>query len=404
MTDTNNGNHIVFTVCNLKYLDKALVLGKSLYETNSIILKIYIFDRKIDLSHLPDYVSITWVEEIADDNFYVNAFKYDVIELTTAYKPFIAMHLAKRYPTNNILFFDPDIMIFQSLEEITNKLNNHDFVLTPHISEIQYNPNENIHLQRFGFFNLGFFAFTPTENSINILNWWWTQCSELAFNEVHSGMFTDQKWMSLVPFYFNKILILRDKNLNVAWWNLKERQIQIHEGSFYIENEPLIFYHFSAFGSNSKITKRDFDMGDNSDHILNNLANAYAINLSEFSFLKKIIRSYSFDYFNDGSYINPVLRRAYASSCSLTTNKINPFEKGVEIRGFMRKNYLNSRNDKNFSFISHGDRSKYDIYFRSYTWCLRMLLMLFGPNRFMALNRMITFSSSLIFYKDFWKK
>lgn len=403
MTETNKSNSIVFTVCNLKYLDKALVLGKSLYETNSIILKIYIFDRKIDLPPLPDYVSITWIEEIADYNFYVNAFKYDVIELTTSYKPFIAIDLAKRYPESKILFFDPDIMIFQNLEEISDRLNKYDFILTPHISEIQYDPNENIHLQRFGFFNLGFFAFAPTENSLNILNWWWKQCSEMAFNEVHSGMFTDQKWMSLLTFYFNNILILRAKNLNVAWWNLKERKIEILNSSFFIENEPLIFYHFSAFGSNSKITKREFELGENSVRTLNRLADVYAISLSKFSLFKKTVKNYSFDYFNDGSYINPVLRRAFASSIYSFKKDKNPFEKGKEIKNFMKRNYLESRDHTNFSFISHADKSKYSIYYNLFTKSLRLVIRIFGPNRFMAINRMMTYSSSLINYKDLWK-
>lgn len=399
----NNNTTIAFTVCNLKYLDKALVLGESLNETNQIELIIYVFDKVCALPPFQDYISIVWIEDVADNQFYKNAFKYDVIELTTAYKPYLAMNLAIKNPENNILFFDPDIMIFENLIEITYELINYDFILTPHKSEIEYDPHKNIQLQKFGYFNLGFFAFKPNKNSIKILDWWWRQCKQMAFNEVHSGMFTDQKWMSLSTFYFDNILILRNKNMNVSWWNLHERKIEILNDSFVVEGKPLVFYHFSAFHSKSKITKREFELGENSNLILNKLAKVYSKKLLNYSNLKELIENYSFDYFNDGTYINPVLRRAYASSISILSRDINPFEKGKEIQSFVQRNFLESRGNSNFSFLSHADRSKYSIYYKLFTKSLRLLLRTFGPNRFMALNRMITYSSSLLNYKDLWK-
>jgi len=403
MVHKDKSKPIVFTVCNLKYLDKALVLGESLYRSNKFELNIYIFDKQIKLPQLPDYIKIEWIEKIADNDFYKNAFKYDVIELTTAYKPYIAADLATKHSGKKIFFFDPDVMIFENLDEISDQLNTFDFVITPHRADIVYNPHDNLHLQRFGFFNLGFFALNPNKNSIDILNWWWKQCSQLAFNEVQSGMFTDQKWMSLSTFYFDNILILRNKSLNVSWWNLNERRINIIDNSFYVEEKPLVFYHFSAFGSKSKITNREFELGKNSNSILSKLAEVYDSNLSKYSTIKNLVSEYSFDYFNDGTYINPVLRRAYASSNLILSTDLNPFEKGKEIRSFIQRNFLESRGNSNLSFISHADRSKYSIYYKLFTKSLRLLLRVIGPNRFMALNRMMTYSSSLINYKDLWK-
>ena len=97
-------NRIAFTVCNLGYLNKALVLANSLYQTNKLKTNIFIFDNKIDLPSFDDHIIITWIKDIAGNNFLKHAFKYNVIELTTAYKPFIAKKLIQSY--DQVFFFD----------------------------------------------------------------------------------------------------------------------------------------------------------------------------------------------------------------------------------------------------------------------------------------------------------
>ena len=77
MVHKDKSKPIVFTVCNLKYLDKALVLGESLYRSNKFELNIYIFDKQIKLPQLPDYIKIEWIEKIADNDFYKNGGRYE---------------------------------------------------------------------------------------------------------------------------------------------------------------------------------------------------------------------------------------------------------------------------------------------------------------------------------------
>ena len=54
----------IFTVCNLAYLSKALVLAESLVKFNQPKLKIYIFDRKVEMDLPTDLAEFHWVEEI----------------------------------------------------------------------------------------------------------------------------------------------------------------------------------------------------------------------------------------------------------------------------------------------------------------------------------------------------
>ena len=73
---------------------------------------------------------------------------YNVIELTTALKPYLATLMVKKY--SKVIFFDPDIMVFEKLDIVFENLNNYDFLLTPHQSSKEYNPLKNLNYQRFG--------------------------------------------------------------------------------------------------------------------------------------------------------------------------------------------------------------------------------------------------------------
>ncbi|MDC0280903.1 hypothetical protein OAL03_05025 [Akkermansiaceae bacterium] len=393
----------VFTVCNVGYLSKALALSESLKSYEDKKLKIFLFDKKRKLDFKASSCEITWIEDIAPHNFFQLAFKYNVIELTTAFKPFIGSYLSEFY--EKVIFFDPDILLFDNLSLIYDTLENDNFLLTPHISEIEYNPDLNLNYQKFGFYNLGFFAFKSNNESREILEWWWRQCESYCFDETHQGAFTDQKWMSLGPFYFTEIKVLRDVGLNVAWWNLHEREVSFKEGRFVVRNSSqqsnLIFFHFSAFGGEDCISKKSFNLGGNKKTTLSKLSTTYL----EFLHKSKVRGqlSYSYDFREGGMYINPVLRRAYASKFKSLEEVLNPFGYNDLIDQFIGKNYLISRNTKNNSHIGNKEKNRYLFPIRIYFMILRFVLKISGPNNFMALNRLITYSSSLIRSKDYWK-
>ena len=393
----------VFTVCNLGYLNKAIVLAESVYTTNNLKTSIYLFDKKTNLKLDKNFIEIIWIEDCAPKNFNHLAFMYNVIELTTALKPYLATLMVKKY--SKVIFFDPDIMVFEKLDIVFENLNNYDFLLTPHQSSIEYNPLKNLNYQRFGYFNLGFFAFNKSNISKKILEWWWDQCKRYCFDESHYGSFTDQKWMSLAPFYFSEIKSLNNPQLNVAWWNLHERTIAKNslKNKFTIENKNIVFFHFSAFGSEKKLTNRMYNSGHNSKKCLNQLASLYQQSLNKNRIFENT-RIYSFDYFDNGEYINPLVRRAYASKIETFENTIiNPFSKPKSLSKFINSNYLKSRSKINYSHIGHKDKIKYSTYLNLYFKILRLVLFIIGPNRFIALNRLMIYSSSLINNKELWK-
>ena len=393
----------IFTVCNLGYLNKALVLAQSVYKTNNLKTNIFLFDKKTSININNDYVKIRWIEDYAPDNFLHLAFIYNVIELTTAFKPYLASIMAKEY--SRVIFFDPDVMVFDKLDVVFDNLKNNDFILTPHQSNIEYDSSINLNYQRFGYFNLGFFAFNRSSISNKILDWWWKQCEIHCFDEAHYGSFTDQKWMSLAPFYFPVIKNLNKPQLNVAWLNLKDRLISKNPktNKFTIDKQNIVFFHFSSFIDEKKLTKRSFEIGMNSNQILMELASLYQDSLLENQISLKS-KTYSYDYFDNGDYINPILRRAYASKLNYFKDVIiNPFSKPIKLTKFMNLNFLNSRSKINMSLIGHQDKKTYSKSINFYFTLLRLILRFLGPNKFIALNRLMIYSTSFLNGKEYWK-
>lgn len=180
-------------------------------------------------------------------------FKHDVIEACTAVKGEAMLHLmGLGFAT--IIYLDPDIAVFNPLDPVTEAVGQADIVLTPH----QVTPNGNAHVMRdneltsmrFGIFNLGFIAVRNTAAGRAFAEWWATQLRRACYDDPEAGLFTDQRYIDLVPGLFDGVTILRDAGCNVASWNLSTRRIAIAlDGGISVNGVPLRFYHFTKINS-----------------------------------------------------------------------------------------------------------------------------------------------------------
>ena len=98
------------------------------------------------------------VEDIGIPNFGAMMFRYTLLELSTAVKPFFLTYLFETYDYDALCYFDPDIYFYRPVDVIWEKLQSHGIVLTPHLTgplDEQHNPDELLIL-RSGTYNLGF--------------------------------------------------------------------------------------------------------------------------------------------------------------------------------------------------------------------------------------------------------
>ncbi|MEM7585109.1 MAG: glycosyltransferase, partial [Acidobacteriota bacterium] len=175
-------------------------------------------------------------------------FKYTLLECNTAIKPYLLQHLFEQFELSNLVYFDPDILITGSLDELDALVAQHAIVLTPHLLapiDDEAWPSELAFLQS-GTYNLGFIALRGGETSRRLLSWWQERLYDQCVVRIEQGLFVDQKWMDLVPGIFEDIFILTHPGYNVAYWNLNGRTVTVDTEGPKANGKPLIFFHFSG--------------------------------------------------------------------------------------------------------------------------------------------------------------
>lgn len=399
-------NLSVFTVCNAAYLPKTLALAESAYNNAGVVVDIFIIDGKrgLDLGGIKSCV-LHWVEDLNIPNYRSLAFKYDIIELSTSLKPFLAKYLLQS--SENVIFFDPDVLVYNSVSSIVDELQEHSVIVTPHYLEPKRSGDiDDNRLMKFGFYNLGFFAVKSDTDGIRFLDWWEERCFENCFNDAQSGIFTDQKWVNIATGFFPFIHASKHLGYNVAYWNIDQRKITKQGGKYYMsDGSPLVFFHYSSFDTEhpEKLAKRSFSIGVNSKDIIKELGDDYDKQLHTYNVLIKN-KIYTYDYFSNGMYINPTLRRAYASCIDKFAGADNIFSSDSEVYAFAKKNkLLTAKNNFKYKGYSNLENSSIKRKMKCVIWALRAILRFAGPNNFMNLSRLMVYLSSFHKVPELWK-
>ncbi|MFY9822791.1 MAG: hypothetical protein WAM82_15520, partial [Thermoanaerobaculia bacterium] len=193
--------------------------------------------------------AVTFADQLGIPGFGHFSFRYSIVELSTAVKPWFLLHLHRTLGCDRVCYFDPDILIFGDLGELYDSLGRADAVLTPHLTapvDDSWVPGEREILLS-GVYNLGFLGLAFNERTLAFLDWWKQRLYRWCLHEVHEGLFVDQRWMDLAPAFLPRTEILRDPGYNAAYWNLAHRTPARRDGAWWIGDVPLRFFHFSGY-------------------------------------------------------------------------------------------------------------------------------------------------------------
>ena len=259
-------------------------------------------------------------------------FKYSVLELCTAVKPFFLEYLLEAYGLRKIVYLDPDILVMHSLDSLFSDLDHFSIILTPHLLKPlsdDRRPSE-LDILLAGTYNLGFLAISNTETTRSFLNWWKERVYEYCTMEPLKGIHVDQKWVELALGYFDGIHILRDPGYNVAYWNMGSRHLTIENGQTRVNGYPVYFFHFSGFdpdniGQVSKHQNR-FTLKDVPDYRA--LFETYKGLLYSQRYQDVKQWPYKYDRFDNGTPIPGLARGIYRESNELQRKYADPFSTG----------------------------------------------------------------------------
>lgn len=341
------------------------------------------------------------VEDLGIPNFNSIAFKYGVVELNTNVKPTFLRTLLGR-GVDQLIYFDPDILICSAVDLIYDSLITSTIVLTPHCtSPNDESPYAEVLLLLNGVFNLGFVAVSRTTEAERFLVWWEHRCLTLGFNERWAGLFVDQKWINLVPCFFDPVKILKHPGCNVAYWNLHERTLGKAETSWIVNGtEQLVFFHFSGISvdGENRISKHtdQFDLTSRPD--LAELFADYRGRLIQNGIRNRSSCGYAFGSYSNGVLVNNLQRAAFAANLERFEAE-NPFDAAGSFYQWAKRKHLQSDTDAVQS-IGRKAYNKKDLRIRFVNATLRMTLRLLGADRYTVLMRYFEYVSLLRNQKD----
>ena len=381
----------IFNVCSKNHLAYARSLFESVrsFHTNIDCYTILVDEFDHDFQIESELFDIIEARSINIPDFNYLCFKYDIQELNGAVKPFGFKYLfTKGY--NKILYFDSDIYLYNKLDYLINKLDDYICLLTPHIiSPMPIDDNSLPSEEAFllcGTYNAGFVAFSNTTESKLLIEWWSEKCQKVSYNETETGLFIEQKWISLFPAFSDKVFIVRDPGCNMAYWNLHERFLQKNEVN---DKYPLIFFHFSGYDINnidiiSRYQTR-FKLEEREE--LRELFVEYKKRLLENGYEKCTKFAYKYGCYSNGEPIGKFARRMYPSVRYIFPDPFTVTQ-GSYYK-YLKKYGLLEKKRGGIAFIEDQAKQKY-----IYETLIRVVIKIIGIDRYAYLIENIRYIST----------
>ena len=239
---------VIATICTRNYLPRARVLASS--------FKAQVPDGHVHalvLDALPDdpdepLLDVMLPEDVMEaDEFARMATAYDLLELATAMKPTLLRRLLEDHAA--VHYLDPDICFHADPRFLQRRAVEHGIVLTPHLTR----PPERVRggsaggedaVLPAGVFNLGYIGVGASADPA-FLPWWQDRLARDCLNDAAHSRFVDQRWIDLVPGYFEHH-VESHPGVNLAWWNMPDRLVTRDGGTWQVDGQPLVFLHASS--------------------------------------------------------------------------------------------------------------------------------------------------------------
>ena len=322
----------VFTSAALNYIPKVRMLFRSIREHHpEWKLHLALADELpsgLDLSCEP-FDEVTPIDRLDIPDWRGWAFCHTIVELATAIKPFMLSRLLGREDAARVIYLDPDIVVFSQLGDIIEALDESNILLTPHQTHpentLEAVMDNEICSLKHGVYNLGFVAVAATDEGKRFADWWGKRIYHFCRADIPNGLFTDQRWIDLVPAFFDGVAIMKSTRHNVATWNLTTRDFSRDgQGKYRVDGRPLGFYHFTGFDSGAhEIMAKKNAKGNRS---VGELIDWYKTETGRVASDPLARQKWAFGYFSDGTPIDPAQRLVYRERIDLQAVFPDPFD------------------------------------------------------------------------------
>lgn len=308
----------ICTIVAKNYIAQARVLAESFREHHPdgtcTVFVIDDVDGYIDASEEPFELVTTAALDI--EEFENMTTIYGVLELSTAVKPWLLRYLLNERQMESLVYLDPDLRIFDAMDELEPLMRDHGLVLIPHVTTPIPRDGEKpteADILMAGTYNLGFIGVNNDSQTHKLLDWWSERLGTDCLVAPERGYFVDQRWMDFVHGLADDFYVLRDPAYNVAYWNLHGRDLTFDDGRYYVDGRPLRFFHFSGYDPENRhlLSKHQSRIKLSENPALIRICNEYAEALIENGYEDVKDWPYTYDTLPNGIKVDQFMRRLY---------------------------------------------------------------------------------------------
>lgn len=308
----------ICTIVARNYLPAARVLARSFQEHNpgGTCWTLVIDDRDGKLDPAGEPFTLVRPEQLGIEPWHRMTAGYNVLELSTAVKPWLLRHLLAKDDVERVAYLDPDIQVFDSVREVDDLLREHSLVVNPHLSAPMPrdgNKPAETDILVAGSFNLGFAGFAAGPQTDRLLDWWAERLATDCVVDPEHGYFVDQRWMDFAPGLVEDLFILRDPGYNLAYWNFSGRDLRKRGNRYEVDGQPLRFFHYSGFDPERRhlLSKHQNRIQLSQYPVLLELCRGYAQALEREGHAEWSPRPYGFGKLADGTPLDNVARAVF---------------------------------------------------------------------------------------------
>jgi len=193
----------------------------------------------------PDHVTLLRLEDIENGDVDLLSAKQNraLVEYYFTLSPSLPLYILNHFDhVDMITYLDSDLFFFSNPEPIYDEIGLYSVGIIAH----RFPPRLKT-LEKHGIYNVGWMSFRRDINGFACLQWYRDKCNEWCYDKIDGDRYADQKYLDKFGQLFDQVHVIEHKGANLAPWNVDNYYITEREGYIYVDEVPLIFFHFHGF-------------------------------------------------------------------------------------------------------------------------------------------------------------
>ena len=142
-----------------------------------------------------------------------------------------------------VTYLDADLLFLDSPAAVFAELGEGSISLMPH----RFAGNVAAFTRNNGVYNVAMMSFRHDPIASSVLGWWRERVFEACLAQPKDGRFGDQKYLDDWPERFTGVRVIEHIGADLAPWNLANYTITRRDGRLWVDDRPVIFYHYHRF-------------------------------------------------------------------------------------------------------------------------------------------------------------